>query len=360
MMIHDTDTPHPPSPAEDAREMNAFPPASGESNGDVDIDVQNDRGFLVNVDALKKAAVATLRAQSVVGDATLSLVIADNATMRQLNRQYRGIDASTDVLSFPAEALPDLPDLPGIEPDVEEGEAASDYLGDLVIAYPYASDQAARLGHDISQSLQLLVVHGCLHLLGYDHDTPEHRAQMWQAQAEVLSEIGVDLAIVPLLEEVEPHPPASPAERARWQRIYAALTGTSQIDPGEYAAQISPNRLRSLGYALAGWLYMLRRQKNTRIMSVASAAVLGLSLWLQISNVELSLILVMVTIVWLTEFLNAGIEAAVDLASPELHPLAQVGKDVASAAVLLGVIASIIVGVLILGPPLLGRLGITG
>jgi diacylglycerol kinase len=139
------------------------------------------------------------------------------------------------------------------------------------------------------------------------------------------------------------------------KRLLEALMGTSRIDPNEYAAQISPNRLRSLGYALAGWLYMLRRQKNTRIMSVASIFIMLLSLWLQIDRIELAIIIIAVTIVWLTEFLNAGIEAAVDLASPAYHPLAQVGKDVASAAVLLGVLASVVIGILILGPHLIER-----
>lgn len=142
------------------------------------------------------------------------------------------------------------------------------------------------------------------------------------------------------------------------KRLVDKLTGTARINPSHYAAQTSPNRLASLGYALAGWLYMLRWQKNTRIMSVASLAVLALSLWLQVSRLELALIIIMITIVWLAEFLNAGIEAAVDLASPSIHPMAQVGKDVASAAVLLGVVAAIIVGLLVLAPHLLLKLGL--
>ncbi len=141
------------------------------------------------------------------------------------------------------------------------------------------------------------------------------------------------------------------------RRLVDRLTSTARINPKNYAAKISPNRVASLGYALAGWLYMLRWQKNTRLMSVASIIIAGLALWLELKPVELALLVIVITIVWLTEFLNAGIEAAIDVASPELHPVAQVGKDVASAAVLLGVIASVIVGILLLGPPLLVKLG---
>lgn len=135
------------------------------------------------------------------------------------------------------------------------------------------------------------------------------------------------------------------------------VSSTAKIDPADYAAQVSPNRWNSFGYALGGCLYMLRRQKNTRIMSVFSLIIAGLALWLGISRIEWAILILTITIVWLTEFLNAGIEAAIDLASPEIHPLAQVGKDVASAAVLLGVIASLIIGLLILGSPLLVKLG---
>lgn len=141
------------------------------------------------------------------------------------------------------------------------------------------------------------------------------------------------------------------------KQVYEELTSTARIDPDQYAAQTSPSRLASLGYALAGWIYMLRRQKNTRLMSVASIAVLLLALWLALPPLELAILILTITIVWLTEFLNAGIEAAVDLASPQVHPMAKVGKDVAAAAVLLGVVASVLIGLLLLGPPLLARLG---
>jgi diacylglycerol kinase len=136
------------------------------------------------------------------------------------------------------------------------------------------------------------------------------------------------------------------------------LTSTARINPEDYAAKVSRNRFTSLGYALAGWLYMLRRQKNTRLMSVASIATFLLALWLRISRIELAILILTITVVWLAEFVNAGIEAAVDLASPEIHPMAKVGKDVASAAVLLGVVASILIGLLLMGIPLLEKLGL--
>ena len=144
----------------------------------------------------------------------------------------------------------------------------------------------------------------------------------------------------------------------RRDKVIAALTETAKIDPDKYSPVTSTNRLNSLLYALAGWLYMLRRQKNTRIQAVASIAVLVLALWLGIDALGFAVLILAITIVWMAEFVNAAVEAAINLATGELHPMARVGKDVASAAVLLGVVASILIGLLVLGPPLVHRLGI--
>ena len=143
----------------------------------------------------------------------------------------------------------------------------------------------------------------------------------------------------------------------RRKKIFDALTSTMRIDPNQYSALgNSPNRVESLGYALAGWLYMLRHQKNTRIMSVASVLVFVVALWLQIDTTGWAILIVAVTVVWMAEFLNAAVEAVVNLASPDFHPMAKVAKDVAAASVLLGAVASALIGLLILGPPLLAKL----
>ncbi|MBK9125126.1 MAG: diacylglycerol kinase family protein [Chloroflexi bacterium] len=131
------------------------------------------------------------------------------------------------------------------------------------------------------------------------------------------------------------------------------LTSTARINPDEFSYKVSRNRAVSLGYALAGWLYMLRWQRNTRIQGVASLLVLALALLLRISFVEIAILILSVTIVWMAEFINAAVEAVVNLASPDYHPMAKVAKDVAAAAVLLGVVASVLIGLLIFGPPLI-------
>jgi diacylglycerol kinase len=106
---------------------------------------------------------------------------------------------------------------------------------------------------------------------------------------------------------------------------------------------------------------MLRTQRNAWIHAVISTGVFAAGLWLGLSRIEWAMILLTMALVWMAEFVNTALEAVVDLASPDLHPLAKVGKDVAAAAVLVGAITAVLVGLLVLGPPLWERVrGLAG
>jgi len=156
------------------------------------IDIMNEKNYPVDPISLQQAALTVLQGQSERLEGSLTVVIEDDEAVAALNSRYRGVDSATDVLSFPSE-MPMMP----IEMMDED---ALPYLGDLIIAYPYALAQAQREGHDAMQSFSLLVVHGTLHLLGYDHDTLENRAEMWAAQETALMALGISTAIVPSLE----------------------------------------------------------------------------------------------------------------------------------------------------------------
>ena len=134
------------------------------------------------------------------------------------------------------------------------------------------------------------------------------------------------------------------------------VTEDVHIDPNDYSPIVSTSRWASFRYALAGWLYMLRYQKNTRIQAVATLVVILAGLWLGVTPGEWAVLVLAITMVWMAEFINAAIEAAVNLASPDLHPMAKVGKDVAAAAVLLGAVSSVLIGLLIFGPRVLALL----
>jgi diacylglycerol kinase (ATP) len=112
------------------------------------------------------------------------------------------------------------------------------------------------------------------------------------------------------------------------------------------------SRVRSFRHAFSGWWHVIRTQHNAWIHAVASLAVILLALWLRIDRRDWAVILLAIALVWTAEFLNTALEVVVDLASPERHPLAKVGKDVGAAAVLIAATSSVVIGLLILGPPL--------
>jgi diacylglycerol kinase len=116
------------------------------------------------------------------------------------------------------------------------------------------------------------------------------------------------------------------------------------------------SRARSFRYAFAGWWYVLRTQHNAWIHALVSTAVFLLGLWLQISRQEWAILILTMMAVWMAEFMNTALEAVVDMTMPDPHPLAKVAKDVAAAAVLVGAIGAVLIGLLILGPPLWTRL----
>ena len=134
----------------------------------------------------------------------LDLSIVSNEEIQTLNRDYRGLDKPTDVLSFALtevtsefdvdfahldlaeEETEDLDDA-----DFEEEEDLPQHLGDIIISYPRALEQAQDYGHSLDRELAFLAVHGFLHLNGYDHQTEEEAQEMFRIQEEVLTTYGL-------------------------------------------------------------------------------------------------------------------------------------------------------------------------
>ncbi len=113
------------------------------------------------------------------------------------------------------------------------------------------------------------------------------------------------------------------------------------------------SRIKAFGYAFTGWWFVIRTQRNAWIHLFVSVAVVVMSLLLHISTTSWALIVLAIAMVWIAEFLNTALEAVVDLASNhQQHDLARLGKDVGAAAVLIAAVASVIIGLLVLGPPL--------
>ncbi len=149
------------------------------SRSEVEVQVAPQFAALVSGARLRQVAEAVLRREQVAGEATL--VLTDDEAIQALNRDFRDVDAPTDVLAF------------GAREDAGAFVAAPEagaYLGDVIVSYPRAVAQAAEQGHPVEQELNLLVVHGLLHLLGYDHAEEEEKAAMWARQEEILDNLG--------------------------------------------------------------------------------------------------------------------------------------------------------------------------
>lgn len=146
---------------------------------------------------LRRLALLALASEAEAGTAIaggdLSLTIADDSTLQDLNRRYRGLDETTDVLAFSSvHAGSDASDDGGPPPDAApfvRGDGGMEALGDVLISYPQAERQAREQGLPMRRELALLVVHGILHLLGYDHDDLEGERRMWARQDAILARV---------------------------------------------------------------------------------------------------------------------------------------------------------------------------
>lgn len=146
-----------------------------------DTDNEYDWEFLKSV--VQLAADGTLAHQNIAVDCELSVTFTDNEGIWHLNREYRGVDRPTDVLSFPMYSF-------------AKGDTPSEdmyfSLGDMVLSVERAMEQATEYGHELRREVAFLTVHSMLHLLGYDHETSaEDEKEMFALQETILDEIGI-------------------------------------------------------------------------------------------------------------------------------------------------------------------------
>ena len=143
----------------------------------IEIDIDQKFSGLLEVGDLQAVANKVLAITETSLESEIGLQIIEDAQMQQLNLQYMGVDSPTDVLSFP---------VPFQNPDT-----GNPYLGDILISFPTAARQAEAAGHPVAEEISLLLVHGILHLLGYDHLTPEEKTAMWDIQDTILTALHI-------------------------------------------------------------------------------------------------------------------------------------------------------------------------
>lgn len=125
----------------------------------------------VNVGALRRAALLAMRTEGYSRESEVSIAVVSDEAIRALNRRYLGADRPTDVLAFPQ-------------------DGAGGLLGDVIVSAERAAAQAPAYGHSPDRELALLVIHGTLHLMGYDDRTPEAARRMRRRQRQILAALG--------------------------------------------------------------------------------------------------------------------------------------------------------------------------
>jgi probable rRNA maturation factor len=146
------------------------------------LDIRIDKPFRSQLKQawIRRAAEATLASEEVEFQAELSLLITDDDIVQELNRRYRGIDQTTDVLAF---AFRDDLESSSFPPPAD----GVTHLGEVIISYPQAMRQAEEQGHPLKDELAILVIHGVLHLLEYDHEHAEQEQEMRAKEAKILA-----------------------------------------------------------------------------------------------------------------------------------------------------------------------------
>ena len=138
----------------------------------IGIHVEEKFRGMVDEGWVRRIAQTVLKAEGVAPPYEVSLVFTDSETVKQLNRDYRGVDEPTDVLAFYMLPQKEADSSFALPPD------GVTRLGEVIISYPQAIEQAREQGHSTERELALLIIHGILHLLGYDHEEPEEEAEM--------------------------------------------------------------------------------------------------------------------------------------------------------------------------------------
>lgn len=229
-------------------------------------------------------------------DRDLSIACESDEAVQELNRQYRGINQPTDVLSFSSG-----------EVDPHSGRV---YLGDVIISLPAVNRQAQELGHDFQTELATVVIHGILHLAGYDHAVKAEKEKMFVLQERILAEINLN--------------------EARAACFFSTFANAAR-----------------------GLVSAFRTENNLKIHTAFGFLAVIFGWLLGISRIEWALLALIISAVFAAEFINTSLEYVVNLASPRYHDLARKAKDISAAAVLIVVCASLVIGALLFLPKLL-------
>ena len=158
------------------------------------VDIEDDRDLGINYEEiLTSVANVILDDEGCPYEATINLTITNDENIQELNKEYRNIDRSTDVLSFPMNDFSEAGDFSCCEDDYScfDPESGELILGDIVISLDHVISQANEYGHTILREIAFLIAHSVLHLIGYDHMKPDEEAVMIQKQEKALNTLKI-------------------------------------------------------------------------------------------------------------------------------------------------------------------------
>ena len=254
-----------------------------------------------------------LRAEGVADNCEVSITFVTNDKIQNLNKQYRGLDKPTDVLSFECDG------------EVLEDGAKTLILGDIVIAPDVARAQCDEYGNSFIDEIELLLVHGILHLLGYDH--------IEDSEAEIME--------------------------AREKEILNAWKEGGATRVVHHSKKDAPLPiLQVFSFAAHGVKYAWETQRNLKIHLIFACLAIALGVALNVGLTNLAIIVLCIGVVMSLELVNTSVESIVDLVSPEWHSLAKHAKDCAAGAVFISAIVSLILAALIYLPAIINLIAL--
>jgi len=148
----------------------------------VHVEIVEEFRLKVNASGIRHTAETVMDHADLPQTDTISIIVASDQKIHQLNKQFRMVDSPTDVLSFPG--------------GFQNPEDGTTHHGDVIVSFPMAEAQADERGHSVDMELQFLVVHGILHLLGHDHIDIEDKNKMWAVQRAVFKNLDLPLDII--------------------------------------------------------------------------------------------------------------------------------------------------------------------
>ena len=256
---------------------------------------------LLDAQEVEHICEVVLAAEGVEREVEISLSYVDEDEMHELNHEWRGIDRTTDVLSFECDSA--------FDEDIPADETLE--LGDIILAPQVIARQAPGFGNSPADECRLMLVHGMLHLLGYDH-IEDDEAEVMEAREDAILR---DLALEPLM-----------------------IPGSNKDHP---------SFLKSFSYAMEGFVTAVKTERNIKVMLAAGVCTIIAGCIVGLDIAEWATIIICCGLVIHGELCNTAMEAIVDLATQELHPLAKRAKDIAAASVYVLSITAAIVGLLV-------------